>query len=104
MKKSMMLCGIIVIVFILGVSQFVFASSSWTDAKRYSLKPGEDWKERAADGQKMGANKTTDDNKYEVYTVGKTMWSSPVVRLVNSSGEPISNEIQTGPTGRSIYQ
>ena len=101
MKKSMMLCGIIVIVFILGVSQFVFASSIWTDAKRYSLKPGEDWKERAADGQKMGANKTTDDNKYEVYTVGKTMWSSPVVRLVNSSGEPISNEIQTGPTGRS---
>lgn len=40
MKKSMMLCGIIVIVFLLGVSQFVFASSSWTDAKRYSLKPG----------------------------------------------------------------
>ena len=87
--------------FLLGVSQFVFASLSWTDAKRYDVIPGKNWKVKAADGQKMGVNKTTNEVKYEVHTIGKTMWSLPVVRLVNSRGEVISDEIQTGPNGRS---
>lgn len=101
MKKKMMLCGLIVMVFLLAVSQFVFASLSWTDAKRYDVIPWTDWKTKAADGQKMGANKTTDKGKYEVHTIGKTMWSSPVLRLVNSNDKRVSDEIQAAPSGRT---
>lgn len=100
MKKKLMFIATICLVFILGIVHFVFASESWTDAKRYNIRKGEDWKTTAADWQKMGANKTTDQNIYEVYTIGKTMWSSPVVRLVNSENYPVSNEIQTAPSGR----
>lgn len=100
MKKKIMTIGIILGVMLLGAIQFAFASESWSDAKRYDISAGDDWRVASSDGTAMVSEKTTDSSKYDVYTVTKSMWSSPRFKLVNSNNVAVSGEVETSPAGQ----
>lgn len=96
MKSSLLLVAAIVMVF----SQMVFASSSWTDARTWSLTAGAGYSTTTTAGTKLGANKTTDKSAWDVYTVAKTMVTTPTAKLVNSSGSTRSDVVNTASAGR----
>ena len=53
-------------------------------------------------GNKLSQEKKTDAPKWKLYTVSKTMYTSPVARLVNSSGAVRSDVVTTASSGRSV--
>ena len=81
-------------------SQLAFAASTWTDARTWSLSSADGFKTVTTTGTKCGATKTTDQRTWDVYTVSKTMWTSPTARLVNSSNQVRSDEVVTVNAGR----
>lgn len=48
----------------------------------------------------MNNLKTTNNNTFDVYTVSKTMWSKPQLRLVNSNNAVVSNSVATANEGQ----
>lgn len=83
-------------------SQVVFAANSWTDARTYQLKSGSSYTTVTTTGNKLGQNKETDASKWTLYTVSKTMYTSPSAKLVNSSGSTRSDVVSTSSSGRSV--
>ena len=87
-------------VLLLSVMSLVNALSNWSTAYSYELKSSDGWKRNTTVGEWMGNLKDSDKNKYDVYTVSKTMWSSPKFRVVNSDNAVISDVVTTASTGR----
>jgi hypothetical protein len=83
-------------------SQVVFAANSWSDARTYQLSAGSGYTTVTTTGNKLGQNKETDASKWTLYTVSKTMYTSPVARLVNSSGDIRTDVVTTASSGRSV--
>lgn len=98
MKKKLILAAVT----FLSIVQIASAASTWTNAYTYELNSSDSWKTTTTQNVKMGATKTSDDSKYQVHTVSKTMWSSPSFRLVNSNNTVISNSVTTAGAGRTV--
>lgn len=97
MKKKLSFTALMLVC----VFSAVCASSNWSDAHTYQLNSGDGWKTRAVNNEKMGNEKDdTNNSKYDVCTLSKTMWSSPKFRVVNSNNEPVSGEITTAKAKR----
>lgn len=82
------------------VAQLAFATSTWSDAYTYELTGGGDWKRQTTVGEYMGNLKDSNTAKYDVYTVSKTMWSSPSFRVVNSNNAVVAGSVTTAPAGQ----
>lgn len=103
MKKKVMFSGIILLIMLFAVMQFVFASDSWTDARTYSLDNKDDvYKTITTTGNKLGQNKTSDSTSFQEYTVTRSMWSKPEFKLVNSNNETRSNSVNTADNGQYV--
>lgn len=95
--------GIAITIFgIMLIGQVVFAASTWSDAGTYQLSGGSGYTTITTTGNKLGQDKETDDAKWSLYTVSKTMYTSPTARLVNSSGSVRSDVVTTAASGRSV--
>jgi hypothetical protein len=79
-----------------------YASSSWSDARTFSLTNGDDWTQTTTTGTWVGNEKDSDSASYTEYTVAKTMWTSPSMRLVNSNGEVRSATIACADAGYQV--
>ena len=90
-NKRKIKTAIVTSVLMLSLTVTAFTATTWSDPGTFSLE-GTSWKHRTTANIMLGNVKTTDSQYYVVYTVSKTMWSSPVFRLVNSSNEVRSNE------------
>lgn len=97
-RKSILL---MVVIAVMMFSQIAYASSSWTDARTWSLAAGDSYKTTTTAGTKLGATKTSNSASWAVYTVAKTMVTYPKAKLVNSSGETRSDVISTAEAGKS---
>lgn len=79
-----------------------YAMSTWSDARTFELAHGDDWTETTTTGQWLGNLKDSDSPSYTEYTVAKTMYTSPVMRLVNSDGDPRSAQVTTAAAGHQV--
>ena len=96
MKKKIMPIFIIVSILLLASLQTVFALSSWTDAKIYNVNnKSNSFEPATADGSWLGQDKTSDSDKFQEFTVTRSMWSRPEFKLVNSNGESRSDSVNT---------
>lgn len=103
MKKiSKNICYLFLSFIVIASTKTVMATNTWSDAKTYSLKATDGWKRGTLEGEWMGNLKTTNSNKYDVYTVSKTMWSNPQFRLVNSNNVAVSSTVTTAGEGRYV--
>ena len=83
-------------------AQLVYASTSYTSAKTWSLTAGNDFSTITTSGNKLRSTKTTDEPNWRVYTVAKTMVTYPKAKLVNSVGEARSDILTTVGTGNYV--
>lgn len=98
-NKKVITSIIVLAIMLIASVQFVFASDYWSDAKRYDLEPNDGWRRASSDGTAMVSEKTSNSTSYLVHTVTKSMWSSPIFRLVNSNNVAVSGEVETAPSG-----
>ena len=83
-------------------AQLVYASTTYTSAKTWSLTAGSGFSTMTTSGNKLKSTKTTDEPDWRVYTVAKTMVTAPKARLVNSEGDVRSDTLTTASTGNSV--
>lgn len=98
MKKN----GLFALLMFVCVFSVVSALSTWSDAYTYELKSSDGWKRTTTQNEWMGNQKDSDKEIYDVYTVTKTMWSSPEFRVVNSENAVVSNTVTTASKGRYV--
>ncbi len=95
--KKIVLCSLCIGIF---ATQIIYAATTYTDARTWSLTRGQGYSTKTTTGEKLGSNKETDSKYWIVYTVSRTMISSPKLKLVNSNGEERSEVITAGKTGQ----
>jgi len=78
------------------------ALSTWSNAYTYELKSSDNWVRNTTQNEWMGNQKDTDSSDYDVYTVSKTMWTSPKFRVVNSDNKVASDVVTTASKGRYV--
>lgn len=96
-KKSLFALLMLVCVF-----SVASALSTWSDAYTYELDSSDDWVRTTTQGEWMGNQKDSDKSVYDVYTVTKTMWSSPKFRVVNSNNAVVADTVTTAGKGRYV--
>ncbi len=99
-KGFMTLCVTLTLICVFQIFAFAF---SWSDAGTFELDSDTGtWVYYTTANTKLGDAKTTDDALVTVYTISKTMGSSPKFRLVRANGDIRSEKITTGEPGEAV--
>lgn len=90
-----------IIIFLLTIMLLsnVAIAYNWSDIGTYSLSAWQGYKRYTTEGEKLYALKSTDSEYFDVDTYTKTMWTSPLFRLVNSDNEIRSMSVSTANSG-----
>lgn len=91
----------ITIIMVLCFQMMTFALSTWSDAGTYDLDHDTDWKRLTTTGIYLNNQKDSESVNVSVYTVSKTMASSPLFRIVNSNNLARSAAFTTPAVGKS---
>ena len=100
-SKNTIISIILCLAMLFSIQIVAFAAETWSDAATYQLNSDTGWKRLTTTGIYLGNEKTTSSNKVTVYTVSKTMSSSPKFRIVNSKNQERSGHITTAAVGKS---
>lgn len=100
MKRFVLVMSTILIV--VGAQIVAYAGTSWSDGGTFEISRGDGWHNHCTTGEMLGNTKTTESSNVSVYTVSKTMTSSPSFRLINSDGYARSDSFSTPAVGKSV--